>query len=133
MRSLEMKQFPTHLLILLLVGIFVVACARGEEGGGGLDDPEVGAGTVDVELSEYVIRMPESIQSGPTEFVVTNAGTEEHNFEIEGQGIEEELETNLQPGETGTLQVDLEPGTYTIYCPVNDHREHGMELTLTVQ
>ena len=64
--------------------------------------------------------------------MVTNNGTVAHNFEIEGQGIEEELEQNLQPGATATLQVDLQPGSYTVYCPVANHREQGMELALTV-
>jgi uncharacterized cupredoxin-like copper-binding protein len=64
---------------------------------------------------------------------VSNTGAETHGFEVEGQGIEEELEGELQPGDSGTLEVDLEPGTYTIYCPVNGHRGLGMELSVTVQ
>jgi uncharacterized cupredoxin-like copper-binding protein len=63
---------------------------------------------------------------------VVNNGTHEHNFEVEGQGIERELERNLQPGESATLDVDLQPGTYTVYCPVADHRGRGMEVTLSV-
>lgn len=63
---------------------------------------------------------------------MTNARAEEHDFEIEGQGIEDVFEQNLQPGETQTLQVDLAPGEYTVYCPVGDHRKQGMELALTV-
>ena len=88
--------------------------------------------TVLVSLTEFEIDMPDSIPAGPTTFEVTNNGTVEHNFEVEGQGVEEELETNLQPGETGTLEVDLQPGTYEIYCPVADHEGQGMSLTLTV-
>ncbi len=45
----------------------------------------------------------------------------------------EELEENLAPGGTGTLQVDLEPGTYEIYCPVGDHADRGMRMALTVE
>lgn len=90
------------------------------------------ANTIEVELISYEIRMPESIPAGPTEFVVTNIGDIEHNFEIEGQGIEREFEENLQPGETQTMQVDLEPGEYHVYCPVGNHAAQGMELTLTV-
>jgi biopolymer transport protein ExbD len=88
--------------------------------------------TVQVELTEFTIDMPASLPAGTTIFEVTNAGTMEHNFEIVGQGLEEVFETNLQPGETRTLQVDLQPGTYEVYCPVSNHREEGMLVELTV-
>ncbi len=87
---------------------------------------------VEVSLTEYAIDMPTSLPAGTTTFMVTNNGTVAHNFEIEGQGIEEEFEQNLQPGATATMQVDLQPGSYTVYCPVANHREQGMELALTV-
>lgn len=90
------------------------------------------AGAVQVSLIEYAIEMPTSIPAGPTTFEITNNGTEEHGFEIEGGEVEEALEPRLQPGETGTLQVDLPPGTYEVYCPVSDHADEGMRIELTV-
>lgn len=90
------------------------------------------AGTVAVMLTEFEIQMPMEIPAGPTTFEVTNSGTTEHNFEIEGQGIEQEFEQNLQPGESKTMTVDLQPGTYEVYCPVGNHAEQGMRLELTV-
>ncbi len=48
--------------------------------------------------------------------------------------IEGDASGNIaQPGSESTVSVDLEPGTYTFYCPVGDHREEGMEGTLTVE
>ncbi|HEV2129014.1 MAG TPA: cupredoxin domain-containing protein [Thermomicrobiales bacterium] len=93
--------------------------------------PEV-AGMVQVELTEFEIRMPRELPAGQTTFEVTNVGSIEHNFEVEGQGIEREFEQNLQPSETKTMTVDLEPGTYEVYCPVGNHAEQGMRLELTV-
>ncbi|HEY8445634.1 MAG TPA: cupredoxin domain-containing protein [Thermomicrobiales bacterium] len=87
---------------------------------------------VEVGLTEFTIDMPTSLPAGRTIFRVTNNGTVEHNFEIEGQGIEEEFEDDLQPGETREMIVDLQPGTYEIYCPVDDHEDEGMRLDLTV-
>lgn len=89
--------------------------------------------TVEVTLVDFDIEMPMMLRAGSTTFEVTNEGTNEHNFEIEGLGVEESLPTNLMAGESGTLQVDLQPGTYTVYCPVDDHRSRGMETTLTVE
>lgn len=94
--------------------------------------PATGANEVQVGLTEYAINMPEQVPAGTTRFVVTNNGSVAHNFEIEGQNLKQEFEPNLQPGETREMQVTLEPGTYTIYCPVDGHRGRGMELTLTV-
>jgi predicted lipoprotein with Yx(FWY)xxD motif/uncharacterized cupredoxin-like copper-binding protein len=90
------------------------------------------ANTVEVTLTEFAIDMPTELPAGPTVFHITNAGQGTHNFEIEGQGIEMELEANLGAGESGTLEVDLQPGTYEIYCPVGNHADQGMELELTV-
>jgi plastocyanin len=148
---------PALLLALALAGLGLAACEGAEEGepeevgtelgtaGGaepagdeyfegdtGTETPVLGAATVEVRLHGRTIEMPATLPPGETTFVVTNTGEHEHNFEIEGQGIEEELESNLQPGESGELTVDLRPGTYTVYCPVGDHREEGMVTTLRV-
>jgi uncharacterized cupredoxin-like copper-binding protein len=96
--------------------------------------PVAGAGgeTVAVSLTEFMVDMPSELPAGPTTFEITNDGTIEHNFEVEGQGIEEELPENLAPGASGTLKVDLAPGTYEVYCPVGNHADEGMRLELTV-
>jgi uncharacterized cupredoxin-like copper-binding protein len=88
--------------------------------------------TVAVSLMEFAIDMPTELPAGQTTFEVTNDGTIEHNFEVEGQGIEEELPENLAPGASGTLTVDLAPGTYEVYCPVGNHADEGMRVELTV-
>lgn len=88
--------------------------------------------TIEVGLREFSIDMPGSIPAGMTTFEVTNNGTFEHNFHLEGQGIDQVFDTNLQPGESRTMQVDLQPGAYDVYCPVGNHREQGMSLELVV-
>lgn len=87
---------------------------------------------VAVELDEFEVRMPSKLAAGPTTFRVTNVGGAEHNFEVEGQGIEEEFEENLRPGEVKEMTLDLQPGTYEVYCPVGNHEDMGMRLELTV-
>jgi uncharacterized cupredoxin-like copper-binding protein len=55
-----------------------------------------------------------------------------HAIAIEGDGVDQDGEV-AQPGGTSTVTADLKPGTYTFYCPVGQHRQNGMEGTLTVQ
>lgn len=97
--------------------------------------PDAANGSVEVEVTvkEYTVEMTKSIGAGPTTFKVTNAGKETHGFEIEGNGIEKEIEPTLQQGESGSLRVDLKPGTYKVYCPVKGHKMLGMSLNLTVK
>ncbi|CAN5155352.1 hypothetical protein BH18GEM1_BH18GEM1_05730 [soil metagenome] len=67
----------------------------------------------------------------PVWFVVTNAADTAHGFEVEGHGMEEEIES-IAPGGVDSLGVTFdEPGDYTIYCPVDDHQQRGMTGTLT--
>jgi uncharacterized cupredoxin-like copper-binding protein len=95
--------------------------------------PDAAKGSVEVKLTEYKIEMPASVSAGATTFKVTNTGKDTHGFEIEGNGIEQALKPRLKKGESGSLQVDLKPGTYKVYCPVLGHKRRGMSLDLTVK
>ena len=95
--------------------------------------PDSAKGLVEVKLTEYKIEMPASVSAGATTFTVTNTGKETHGFEIEGNGIEKALKPRLKKGGSGSLQVDLKPGTYKVYCPVLGHKGRGMSLDLTVK
>ncbi|MFP4249778.1 MAG: cupredoxin domain-containing protein [Armatimonadota bacterium] len=88
--------------------------------------------TVEITLVDGEIQMPDTLSAGMYMFDVTNEGELVHNVEIEGQDIEAMLDEDLQPGESGMLSVELEPGEYEVYCPVGDHAEQGMQMSLTV-
>lgn len=87
--------------------------------------------TLDVELGDFYIDMPTSVTAGSITFNVSNVGAMQHTITIEGQGVNTSAPI-VAPGSNGTLTVDLAPGTYTIWCPVGQHRQAGMETTLTV-
>lgn len=55
-----------------------------------------------------------------------------HAVAIEGNGVDQDGAT-ANPGQKSTVSVTLKPGKYTFYCPVDGHRQAGMEGTLTVQ
>ena len=72
-----------------------------------------------------------SAPAGSVTVKLVNESDTPHAVEVEGNGVEEESET-ITGGET-ELTVDLEAGEYTYYCPVGQHRQNGMEGTLTVE
>jgi plastocyanin len=121
-----MLRLLTYIGVVLALPLALLAC--------GSDDGEEAAGeTVNVSATEFAFN-PADIQldaAGTYTFHLTNAGEFEHALEIEGQGIEEATDT-IGGGESADVTVDLADGEYEIYCPVGNHREMGMEGTLTV-
>lgn len=105
-----------------------------EAGATGATGAAGGGGTVDVSETDFALDPSDvSTKAGTVTFNVTNDGDTTHNLEVEGDGVEEELPADLAPGDSGKLSVDLEPGTYTMYCPVDGHRDQGMEGTVEVK
>ena len=120
---------------LLFFSSLLVGCNPAEEGESEVQ--EVIEEPIDtIEVQETVFRLdPSEItldQPGTYVFRAVNSGTVEHALEIEGEGIEEETE-EIPPGESTVLEVNLEPGTYELYCPMGNHEERGMTGTVTVQ
>jgi uncharacterized cupredoxin-like copper-binding protein len=135
---------------VLALSLFVVAACGQDEGrdysqagppenttavvpSGTVGTPSAANPQQTVELSEYAIHMPQSVPSGKQYFRVVNAGKEKHSFEIEGNGVEAKLPSDLAVGDIRSMDVTLKPGTYTVYCPVPGHKEKGMVTTLTVK
>jgi uncharacterized cupredoxin-like copper-binding protein len=87
---------------------------------------------VRVTLADFDIDMPDTLPAGRTTFTVDNRGEKPHGFKIEGKGIVMGLEGDLQPGEAGELTVDLYPGVYSAFCPLEDHEERGMFIDFRV-
>ena len=99
--------------------------AQAASGGGGE--------TVAIKETEYKLDPSDpTVKAGTVTFDLSNDGTTDHNLEIEGDGVEEVSDT-IAAGQSGELTVDLEPGTYEIYCAIDGHKDLGMEGELTVQ
>lgn len=117
---------------IALLGLLATACSSKESG----------PTEVEVKLSEYVIVMDKtSIPAGPVKFVITNIGATDHELVIEGAGAhdepfevggEESEVEDVHPGDTITLEWDLEAGDYQLACYVEDHAEQGMITPFTV-
>jgi uncharacterized cupredoxin-like copper-binding protein len=72
-----------------------------------------------------------STKAGTVTITMDNPSSVPHAVEVEGNGVEEGTKT-LTDGKA-SMTVDLKPGKYEFYCPVDGHRAAGMEGTLTVQ
>lgn len=89
----------------------------------GLDGP-VPDEPVEVSVNDGVIEMPDSLTAGTVTLAVTNSSQQQaHGLVLTGPIEEKGLEGLIAPGQSDTLKVELEPGTYTAYCPVDGHRE----------
>ena len=95
------------------------------------DDP--GASTpLHIEAHEFSLS-PENLQaaSGSVAIEYVNEGAVAHTLVIEGvKGLKLAV---LQPGDVDTGSVELESGSYTLFCDVPGHRQAGMEAPLTVR
>jgi len=70
-------------------------------------------------------------KAGAVTITMSNPSTLPHAIAVEGNGVDKDGETVMQGG-TSTVSVDLKPGKYEFYCPVDSHKQAGMEGTLTV-
>jgi plastocyanin len=90
-------------------------------------------GTVDISETEFQLDPADAtVPAGTVTINVTNDGATTHNLEVEGDGVEE-ITDDLEPGASGKLALDLQPGSYEMYCAIDEHKEQGMEGTLTVE
>jgi plastocyanin len=68
-------------------------------------------------------------KAGKVTLKLVNESSTPHAIEVEGNGVEKESKTVT--GGNADLTVDLKPGKYEFYCPVDDHKQ-TMKGTLTV-
>ena len=118
--------------MLISVALLAAGCGDDEDEGGG-GGGGGGALTLTADPGGAISWEPGELSApaGSVTVKLVNESDIPHAVEVEGNGVEEESETIT--GSETELTVDLEPGDYTYYCPVGDHREQGMEGTLTVE
>jgi plastocyanin len=71
-------------------------------------------------------------KAGKVTLVMDNPSSVPHAVAVEGNGVDKDGNT-VQQGGKSTVSVDLKPGKYTFYCPVDGHKDAGMKGTLTVK
>jgi hypothetical protein len=105
--------------------------------GGSAIVPSTASGTtVIVTLTDghLVVANPDQIPPGPAIITVANDGPGVHNLYISGEGIDRgPAQESLPAHSTTSFDVIFKPGTYTLYCPILNHRQNGESLTLVIK
>ncbi|MFE2098004.1 copper-binding protein [Streptomyces sp. NPDC059468] len=118
--------------------LLLAACSSG--GGGrasgpaGSGAPRAGSGTrVTVIETEYTLKLPRtSFTPGTYTFVSDNAGKITHALSVDGPGVRDARTKDIPAGHSATVTVTLAKGTYDVYCPVDSHRQMGMNQHIRV-
>jgi uncharacterized cupredoxin-like copper-binding protein len=83
---------------------------------------------------DFAIELPQTeLAAGSYTIEVVNEGDATHDLVIEDAGGNEVAASEvIAPGQSGTVEVSLQPGEYVFYCSIGNHREMGMEVAVTV-
>ena len=123
---------PRHLLLLVALGLFA-ACGGDDDGGDRAAPPDLGETDATIEVLAEDISFPEDVYESPAGrvgFVYENVGNIRHTLLIEGVD-DFELDVSKK-GDVDAGAVDLEPGTYVLFCDIPGHRPAGMVAELVV-
>ena len=123
----------------MLAAVFVLGKesepeAAGSETTAATRTTETGQAVQSVSVSEvdYKIRLPETtLKAGKYNFEVQNQGKVPHNLVVKGAGVDEAT-SDLAPGVSESLTVELKPGSYEFYCSIPGHKQLGMDQKVTV-
>ena len=122
----------------MLAAVFVLGKESEPEAAGNetaaTQTTETGQAVQSVSVSEvdYKIRLPETtLKAGKYSFEVQNQGKVPHNLVIKGTGVDEAT-SDLAPGVSESLTVELKPGSYEFYCSIPGHKQLGMDQKVTV-
>jgi plastocyanin len=119
------------LLASILPVLLLAGCGGSTDNGGGGSSSSSG-GTISVSETDFKITLDsEQLDPGSYTFDISNDGQFTHALNVEGGGSEASSDM-IEPGGSATLDVTLKDGSYTLYCPLSNHRARGMETSLTV-
>ena len=116
--------------------MLVASCGGGGGGGGGSSYKEpkgASIATISIDAGNFYFK-PDAIDADAginTLELVGDGGIHTLVFD-DGKVPGYQLEV-VGDGDTDAKKVDLKPGKYVFYCDIQNHRQQGMEGTLTVK
>jgi plastocyanin len=135
-----MRRITWLIALVLAAGALTVAGCGGDDssggssGGTGTSSSSGGGGqtlTVTADPGGAISWDKTSLdaKSGNVTLKLVNDSSIPHAIEVEGNGVEKK--TDVITKSSAEVTVDLKPGKYEYYCPVDQHRK-TMKGTLTV-
>jgi len=147
---------PWSMLVAVLAAAVLAVAGCGDGGGGEAAGPQTsppaattpaattpGAAAsptgspavVTAELHDFRIELSQtSFRPGAYTFVAKEEGQAPHALSIKGPGVDSATTPVIQPGGASQqLTVTLQPGAYELWCPVGNHKDRGMALTVAVR
>jgi plastocyanin len=91
-----------------------------------------GGGAATVGMTEYAFDPADLTAAQGDTLTATNDGELPHNYTIEANG-DEVTTGDIDPGSSGEVTVDVDPGDYDVICTIPGHAEQGMTGTITVE
>jgi plastocyanin len=90
---------------------------------------------VQVSAVEYSFSLSRtSVPAGKVVLQFVNNGQDEHNLDLEaGEGPPTSAFANTPSKGVSTLELDMHPGSYTLFCTLPGHEAKGMKATLLVE
>lgn len=127
-----MKNRYTRWSSLLGIAVMAVLLAACSSSSRKVGESSRSSPAINVEVKDFSFSLePSGAKAGTITFIVQNNGSMHHDFAIRGNSVERKTPM-IEPGESGTLTVELEPGTYTYVCTIPGHEQLGMRGTFTV-
>jgi uncharacterized cupredoxin-like copper-binding protein len=127
------------IVTMIALGVLLAGCGGGDASQSDQANSTAGksgsaAGkTVTVDETEYEISLSQTtFTPGTYTFTIADRGQTTHALEIDGPGVEDLKSDTVSPGASADLTVTLKKGTYEVYCPVDGHKDLGMDTKITV-
>lgn len=98
-------------------------------GGGGGGGPRL----VIVRMVDFRFLQPNHFSPGQYTFRAVNEGRMPHILAIQDSRNTNVRTPLVQPGGSADITVTLGPGVYDFWCPVDNHRQRGMQLDVFVK
>jgi len=107
----------------------------GSSGPTGSSGPPPSVPHVQVTAFEYgFVLSRTTAPAGKIVFELVNHGQDEHNLNVESsEGVIDGSLPNTLPGHIREMELELGPGTYTLFCSLPGHEAMGMKAKLVVE